>query len=205
MGPTVEVGAQFDGQRITSATGGTSVFFDGLAAPLLFTSSNQINAVVPFGVAGPTTQIQVMYQGNVVASTTVPVQQASPAAFSLNGNGGGPGAILNQDLTVNSSANPAPRGSVVVLYITGGGTTTPTSQDGLLTTAPYPQPNLPVSVTIEGVPAIIKYAGAAPGLVAGVMQINVVVPEDAWVAPFDQVVVTVGDYSSPDAVTLAVQ
>jgi uncharacterized protein (TIGR03437 family) len=41
--------------------------------------------------------------------------------------------------------------------------------------------------------------------VAGVMQINVVVPETAWVAPFDQVVVTVGTYASPSAVTVAVQ
>jgi len=205
LGPVAAAGAQLDGQRITDNTAGTTVMFDGVAAPLLYTSATQINAVVPFGVAGPTTQIQVMYQGNAVASTTVAVQAASPAVFALNGSGGGQGAILNQNLTVNSSSNSAALGSVVVLYATGAGLTTPTSQDGELTVAPYPLPNLPVSVTIEGVPAQVLYAGAAPGLVAGVIQINVVVPETAWVAPFDQVVVTVGNYSSPDAVTLAVQ
>jgi uncharacterized protein (TIGR03437 family) len=37
------------------------------------------------------------------------------------------------------------------------------------------------------------------------MQINVVVPADASAAPFDQVVVTVGDYVSPTAIMMAVQ
>lgn len=195
MGPLADTDAQLDQDgRIASSAQGTSVLFDGVAAPLLYTSSGQINAVVPFGVAGPTTKVQVMYQGNAVASTTVSVQPASPAIFALDGSGGGPGAILNQDGSVNSGSNPAPRGSVVVLYATGGGATTPASQDGVLTAPPYPTPDLPVSVTIEGVTAQVTYAGPAPGLVAGVMQINVVVPETAWVAPFDQVVVTVGTF-----------
>jgi uncharacterized protein (TIGR03437 family) len=206
LGPTAETGAQLDAEgRISTTAGSTSVLFDGVAAPLLYSSSSQINAIVPFGVAGPNTQIQVMYQGNVVASTTVPVQAATPALFALNGSGGGPGAILNQDGSVNSGSNPAALGSVVVLYATGGGATTPASQDGVLTSLPYPAPDLQVSVTIEGVPAEVKYAGPAPGLVAGVMQINVVVPATAWVAPFDQVVVTVGTFASPSAVTVAVQ
>ena len=49
------------------------------------------------------------------------------------------------------------------------------------------------------------YAGAAPGLVAGVLQINVVVPADAFPATYDQVVVTIGGYTSPTAITLVVQ
>ncbi len=205
IGPDVDTGAQLVGELVSNSIGNTSVMFDGVAAPLLFTSSTQINAVVPFGVAGPTTQVQVMYQGNAVASTTVPVEPASPALFALNGSGGGQGAVLNQDLTVNSSSNPAAIGSVIVLYATGGGATTPASQDGALTTSPYPTLNLPVSVTITGNPALVLYAGPAPGLVAGVLQINVVVPEAAWVAPFDQVVVTIGDYVSPSAITVAVK
>jgi uncharacterized protein (TIGR03437 family) len=64
---------------------------------------------------------------------------------------------------------------------------------------------LPVSVTINGLPAQVIYAGAAPGLVAGALQINVVVPADAFPATYDQVVVTVGDYVSPSAVTVTVK
>jgi uncharacterized protein (TIGR03437 family) len=161
--------------------------------------------VVPFGISGKSTAVQVICQGKLMATTVVQVQPASPALFALDASGGGQGAILNQDLSVNTRSNPASRGSVVVLYATGGGLTTPASADGRLTAPPYPMPNLPVSVTISGKPAEVRYAGAAPGLVAGVMQINVVVPDDAPQEPFDQVIVTVGDYVSPSAVTLSVQ
>jgi uncharacterized protein (TIGR03437 family) len=106
---------------------------------------------------------------------------------------------------VNSNSNPAAQGSVVVLYGTGGGLTTPASVDGLLTSQPYPKPMLPVSVTIDSLPAPVLYAGAAPGLVAGVLQINLVVPATASPAPFDQVVVTIGDYTSPTAIMIAVK
>jgi uncharacterized protein (TIGR03437 family) len=93
----------------------------------------------------------------------------------------------------------------VVLYATGGGITQPTSVDGLVTTQPYPAPMLPVSVTIDGLPATVIYAGAAPGLVAGVLQINVLVPANAYGATYDQVIVTIGDFVSPTAVTITVQ
>jgi uncharacterized protein (TIGR03437 family) len=161
--------------------------------------------VVPFGVTGPTTQVQVVHQGQTAASISVPVQPASPALFAIDGSGGGQGAILNQDGSVNSETNPASRGSVVVLYGTGGGLTTPASVDGLLTPPPYPLLMPPVTVTIDNKPAQVLYAGAAPGMVAGVMQINAVVPANAGQAPFDQVAVTIGGYTSPTAITLVVQ
>ena len=169
------------------------------------THATQINTVVPFSISGTTAHVQIMYQGQPSASATVPVQAASPAVFSVTGNGGGQGAILNQDGSVNSPNNPAAPGSVVALFATGAGATTPAGADGTLTSAPYPTPNLPVSVTINGETAQVIYAGAAPGLVAGVLQINVVLPADILAATYDQIVVTVGDFSSPSAVTLTVQ
>jgi uncharacterized protein (TIGR03437 family) len=205
LGPTSEAPGTINGDSLSKTINGTQVLFGGIAAPLLFASSTQINAVVPFGVTGPTTQIEVLYQGQHTASTTVPVQSASPALFAFNATGGGEGAILNQDLSVNSRSNPAQPGSVVVLYGTGGGVTQPPSVDGILASPPYPAPVLPVSVTIDGLPAQILYAGAAPGLVAGVLQINVVVPAKASPYPTDQVILTIGDYTSPTAIMISVQ
>jgi len=208
LGPTSDVPGQVSGSLVANTIGTTQVSIGGIMAPLLFASSTQINAVVPFGISGTTAQVQVLNQGQPTTSVTVPVQPASPAVFSVNGEGGGQGAILNQDGSVNSQSNPASRGSVVALFATGGGVTTPASADGLLTSLvpPYPAPALlPVSVSIEGLPAEIKYVGAAPGLVAGVLQIDVVVPANALQARYDQVVVTIGDYVSPSAVTVAVQ
>lgn len=193
------------GGSFPNTINGTQVLFDGTAAPLLYASSGQINAVAPFGVTGPTTKVQVVNQGQIVASTTVPVQAASPAMFAIDGSGGGQGAILNQDGSVNSQSNPASRGSVVVLYGTGGGLTSPSSVDGLLTPPPYPLLMPPVTVTIDNKPAQVKYAGAAPGLVAGVIQINVVVPATAFQSAFDEVVITIDGYSSQTAITMVVQ
>jgi uncharacterized protein (TIGR03437 family) len=205
LGPSSEAQGTVNGGVVSDTINGTQVLFGSVAAPLLFASSSQINAVVPFGVTGSTAQVQVVYQGQHTASTTVAVQPASPALFALNASGGGPGAILNQDGSVNSDTNPASQGSVVVFYATGGGVTAPASSDGLLTTQPYPLPVLPVSVTIDNLPAKVLYAGGAPGIVAGVMQINVVVPATANPVRYDQVIVTIGDYVSPTAVTVAVQ
>jgi uncharacterized protein (TIGR03437 family) len=205
FGPPSDARGDLDGDFVVDSVENTQVLFDSVAAPLLFASPNQINTVVPFGVAAPGTKVQVLYQGQPTASATVPVQAASPAVFALDGSGGGQGAILNQDGSVNSGTNPARTGSVVVIYSTGAGLTSPPSVDGLLTSLPYPEPTLPVTVSIDGKPAQILYAGAAPGLVAGVLQINAAVPANATPAPYDQVVVSVGDYSSPTAVTIAVQ
>jgi uncharacterized protein (TIGR03437 family) len=61
-----------------------------------------------------------------------------------------------------------------------------------------------VAVTIGGVQALILYAGEAPGLIAGVLQVNAVVP--AGTAAGNQpVVLTVGGVSSSSAVTAAIQ
>lgn len=202
-GHNAELGA--DG-RVTASLSNAQVLFDNVPAPLLYVSSNQFNVIVPFGVAGPTTQIQVLYQGQVMASTTAPVQAASPAFFALRGTGGGPGAFLNQDGTVNDRDNPAPRGSYVTLYANGGGLTNPASEDGAITGGPpYAVPQLPVSVFIGDAQAPVLYAGAAPGIVAGVLQINIQVPQSANPSFADQITLQIGNYVSPTAITIGIQ
>jgi uncharacterized protein (TIGR03437 family) len=205
IGPVAPASAEVDGNRIPTSTGGSKVLFDGTAAPVLSASSDQILAVVPFGVAGSTTKIEVIYQGKTVASTTVPVQAASPAIFTKNGSGGGQGSILNQDGSLNSNMNPAAPGSQISFFATGAGATTPASQDGVIAAPPYPAIELPVSVTIDSVPAKIVYAGPAPGQVAGMLQIKIVVPANAPVSNFDLLELNVGNYSSPSGAIIAVQ
>ncbi len=210
LGPPAQAQAQLVNASVPNTLESTQVTIGGQPCSILYASPTQMNIVVPFGVTDTSAQLQVLYQGKSTASTTLAVQAASPAVFSADSTGGGQGAILNQDGSVNSQSNPASHGSVVSLFATGGGITTPASQDGLITAiqanpALYPQPNLPVSVTIQGFPAHVTYAGAAPSLVAGVLQINIVVPDGALQEPYNQVVVTIGDFVSPSAVTLAVQ
>jgi uncharacterized protein (TIGR03437 family) len=57
---------------------------------------------------------------------------------------------------------------------------------------------------IGGQPAQVQYAGAAPGAIAGLYQINAVIPQGA-VSGAQPVSVTVGGASTQASVTVAVQ
>jgi uncharacterized protein (TIGR03437 family) len=114
-------------------------------------------------------------------------------------------AANNADGTPNSPANPESRGNTLIMFATGEGQTNPAGIDGALAnTAPYPKPVLPVSVTIGGVPATLQYYGAAPGELAGVMQLNVEVPANAPTGTAVLVSVTVGTAQSPANATLSI-
>ena len=166
---------------------GTSVQFNGVAAPLLYTSATQVAAVAPYGVTGPAVQVTgpavqvtVTYQGQTSVPATIQVFAAAPGLFTADGTGAGQAAAINQDGTINSASNPAPLGSVISLYATGGGQTSPAGVDGQLSAAPLAGQSLPVQVSIGQQiilsTAQLQYAGPAPGEIAGLMQINVPIP-----------------------------
>jgi uncharacterized protein (TIGR03437 family) len=183
----------------------TQVLFDGVPAPVIYASVNQTSVNVPYAVAGKSsTQMVVEYQGRRSPAVTLPVAGAAPALFSANATGKGNGAILNQDTSLNSASNPADKNSIVVLYGTGEGQTNPGGIDGKLAVGTYPKPLLDVSVTIGGTDAEILYAGAAPGLVAGVFQINARLPVNTASGDVP-VVVKVGTASSQSGLTVAVR
>jgi uncharacterized protein (TIGR03437 family) len=198
---------QPDGSPASTVLDGTSVAFDGTPAPLLYAAPNQINAIVPYVTYGKSeTKLQVITrQGQTVAETSLPVDQAVPAIFTLDASGVGPGAILNQDSTVNTPSNPAEKESVVVLFATGAGQTNPPSADGQVAGDVLPQPLLPVSVQIGGIDATVLYQGAAPTMVAGLLQVNCVVPPNAPSGYSVPVVLFVGPASSPAGVSLAIK
>jgi len=183
---------------VPSTLGGVQVLFNGqYPAPLLYVSASQINAIVPYEIAGilsPT--VMVKFLGQTSASFSVNAAATAAGIFTASGTGTGPGAILNFDGSVNSSSNPAPRGTPVVLFMTGEGQTSPTGVDGKVTTAPFPAPLLPVAVTIGGSPATVQFIGEAPGLVSGVLQLNVLVPSTLTTTGAVPVSVTFGTSSS---------
>ena len=207
LGPTTPVGLQLtsDGEHVATSLGGTQVLFDGVAAPLTYASSTQVNAIVPFELAGGavSTQMQVEVQGIPSSQVTEFLASASPAVFTVSG-GSGQGAVLNQDNSPNSSSNPATRGSVLQIYITGAGQTNPAGVDGQLAGTTPARPLGTVTATVGGVAAVVQYAGSSSGLVAGVTQVNVVVPQGAPTGNSVPLVVQVGAYPSPSGVTVAI-
>jgi uncharacterized protein (TIGR03437 family) len=206
LGPAVAAQLQFSASGLVATQlAQTQVLFDGIPAPVLYAASGQVTAVVPFGVAGrQSTQLVVSNAGQMSAPLTLRVAGSSPAIFTIDSSGQGQGAILNQDGSINGAMNPAAEGSVVVLYATGAGQTNPAGVDGLLATAVLPSPMLAVSVSIDGRPAQVLYAGAAPGMVAGVLQVNVQLPSGIR-SGLVAVSLQVGAAASQPGVTLAVQ
>jgi uncharacterized protein (TIGR03437 family) len=152
--------------------------------------------------------VQVQYQGVVSSAISIPVQAAHPGIFTVDSSGFGGGAILNQDYSLNTGVNPAPRGSWVMIYSTGGGVTNPPGVDATVTPAPPPLYLLkttPVAVSIGGVAAAVSYSGAAPSQIAGLTQINAQVPAGATPGTKVPVVVTIGTWQSQPGVTMAVK
>jgi uncharacterized protein (TIGR03437 family) len=206
LGPAVPAGPIVDDTgHLATKLSHTKVFIDGIAAPLLYAGPNQVTAVVPFGIQSSNIQLQVQNGSQFSASWPLTLAAASPALFSKDGTGGDIGAIVDQDGSQNSYGEPAPVGSVITLYATGAGQTNPPGNDGQITsTPPYGVPVLPVKVFIDNLAADVQYAGAAPGMVQGMIQINVRVPAGA-ASGQDQVVLQVGSYTSPNTTSVIVK
>jgi uncharacterized protein (TIGR03437 family) len=188
----------------------TSVTINGTPAPVLYTSSMQIGVIAPYSLAGSSAQVVVTYGTLVSQPFTVAVAAADPGLYSLAASGSGAGAILNYDsttgnYTINTAANPAPRGSIAVLYMTGAGATNSAVDNALIPASPAVTPVLVPSVTIGGASATVLGAQDPPGSVPGVIQINVTVPASISVGAAQPVVVTMGGVTSQNGLTMAVK
>ena len=176
MGPAASTPGVIKSGVLATNVAGVEVTFDGVAVPLLSVSAQKIELVAPFELATKsTTKIQVQYNG--VQSNPVQVAVTATALQILE--------VLNDDFSVNSASNPARAGSVMTLYLAGAGQTNPPSQDGQVNAAPFAAPAM--LIQIDGIdndpnePATltITFAAAAPGLAAGIFQVNFVAPQQS--------------------------
>ena len=115
------------------------------------------------------------------------------------------GAVRNQDNSVNTPANPAPRGSIVQIYATGQGVTSPPGVTGEITGTSAKKALLPVSVQIGGIDAQVMDAGSAPEEISGLVQVNAVVPLNTAVGPSVPVILKIGTALSQSNITIAIE
>jgi len=207
IGPQQLVPLRIENRRVAALLAEARVLFNGIAAPILYASEKQISAIVPAAVASASSvDVQVEYRGVRSNVVTLPVVNVRPGIFTADGSGLGQVAALNEDGSVNSPANPAARGSIISLFLTGAGLTVPQLDDSELTGSILPRlqaADVEVLLSLEApfddadaVVAGVLYAGAAPGSVQGLVQLNVRIPQSAAVGEAVPVYVDINRRSS---------
>jgi uncharacterized protein (TIGR03437 family) len=184
--------------------GATRVFFDNIAAPVVYTVEGQVSAIVPHEVSKKAaTEVVIEYQGVRSPPVTLPVIRSAPAFFTRDASGKGQAAMLNVTGCCNSPRNPAMRGAIAYLFATGEGLALTQEDRKFVEEQRYAGPArapVEVKVTVGGVPAEVLYAGDA-----GVLQINIRVPENAPIGGAVPLVLKVGNSQSSHGVTMAVR
>jgi uncharacterized protein (TIGR03437 family) len=206
MGPGQGVQPGLDGSgRVPTFAAGTIVLFGGVPAPLFFIRGDQINAQVPYEVAGRgAVDVVVVTQGVATNVLQVQVRDAAPGFFQFQ-DGSNRVIALNSDGSINSPQNPARRGDYVTFFATGEGLTTGANEEGVPAPSnPLALARLPVRVRFGGVEQTPFFAGLAPGF-AGLLQINVFVPQNAPAGAAVPLQLIVGGFAGSAQPTLAVQ
>ena len=193
---------------------GVRVLFSGNPGTPLYVSSNQVNVIVPWEINGfLSTNLVVEFNGVQSAPIPLAVQNQAPGLFTVNQAGTAQLSAINQNNTYNgvsgSGIQPAPQGSVISVYGTGGGQTTPPGVTGSITPLPRSPADLlnltaRATATIGGQTAQVQFAGAAPTLVTGVFQMNILVPTGVTGSNVP-LTVSINGVSTTQVTTIAVQ
>jgi len=110
IGPATAASATTDPAtgKLVTTIGGVQVLFNGTAAPMIYASSTQVSAVVPYEMASVASPgVWIKYAGQASNAYQLTTVATAPGLFTQNASGSGPGAILNQDNSVNGPGNRA--------------------------------------------------------------------------------------------------
>ena len=205
--------AQADSIPLSTSLNGVSVTFNGVQAPLLFVSTGQINAQLPWnvlsnGTAGPASVV-VTNNGTASAAQTLTVGPFSPGIFAINGIA----VAINPDGSIAAPAGAIPGiatkpakigdpGGLVILC-TGLGAVTPAATNGAASLDALRTATTTPTVLIGGKAAQVVFAGLSPQFV-GVNQINVAVPSGTPTGDKVSLQIQLGSFTTDAGVTIAV-
>ncbi len=184
---------------------GATVLIAGQPAPLLMADSQQINAIIPYGIEVNTTHQVLVQRGLTYAQPIeINVAAAQPVIFT---KGITQGWIVDAKGAIVGPGNAAAAGDSITLFCTGLGEVTPAVPDGSAGPAlPGAAAVNPISLTIGNSNATVKFAGLAPMMV-GMYEVQAAVPSGLGTNDAVPVALTVGTaapQTSP-AVTMAVR
>ena len=158
---------------LPASVGGTSVNINGVAAPVIFVSPNQVNVQVPYEISAGTANATVTSGCGTSGGVSFPVVPAAPFLLLA---ADGSALVQNQDFTFNSASNAAPKGSVVTVYLIGiGPLDTPVATGAAAPSDRLVRATSQAKALIGGFDTVIQFLGLTPGFV-GLAQANLVVP-----------------------------
>jgi uncharacterized protein (TIGR03437 family) len=181
---------------------GISIRINNRTAPLYFVSSGQINFVVPNATESGAQTVEVLNGTTVIARGSVNIWEVFPAMASSDTTPTSQGIVQNQDFGINNQSSRARRGEIIQIYATGCGRTGPATTDGLAPTALSPAV-AKTEAFVANLPAVVQFSGAHPQF-PGICQVNVTVPDQAFVTGQVPVFITVGGIAS-NSVSIWVQ
>jgi uncharacterized protein (TIGR03437 family) len=171
---------------------------NGVLAPMLFVSPNQINAQLPFEVTGNATMV-LHTPGGTSNDLDFTVLPTAPSVFHTGVAGpetGIPTVVRAKPNTLVTPSNPIHRGDAIVIYATGLGATLPPLATGLAApSTPLLVAAVEPDVSLDGLALPLYYAGPTPGEV-GVYQINALVPGWAPTGMQLPLTITQGSYTT---------
>ena len=206
LGPTdPQVTRLAAGQPMQCSAAGTRLLANGIESPLLYVHDNQINGMLPYALAGQRrVELRVDCHGMLSDPVMIDLNDTAPVLFTVNGTGRGQGAFANQSGTPNSADSPAARGSVLILYGAGGGLTDIPSNEQTMVHPDIHPLRSPVTAWIGGVQADVEFAGQAPNMAPGMMQVNVRIPIEVTPGGAVPVILRIGNAFSQLGVTAAI-
>jgi uncharacterized protein (TIGR03437 family) len=151
---------------------------NGVPVPMLFVSSSQINAQLPFNMDGNATMV-LRTPGGISDNYLFSILPAAPSVFRTGSAGPETGLatiVRAENNQIVTPTNPVHPGDTLTIFATGLGRTSPNVEAGMPAPSnPLPSTLIPAKVFLGGTELNVTFAGLAPGQI-GVYQINAVVP-----------------------------
>lgn len=203
--------AQADSIPLSTSLNSVSVSFNGIPAPLLFVSTGQINAQLPWGVGtSGSVNVVVTRNGQPSSPQSVPLGQFSPGIFAV----GNIAVAINPDGSIAAPVGAIPGiatkpakindpGGLVILCTGLGAVDFPVA-DGAASLDKLRTATTTPDVLIGGVKANVVFAGLSPQFV-GVNQINVAIPAGTPTGNAVSLQLVLGGITTSSTVTIAVQ
>jgi uncharacterized protein (TIGR03437 family) len=204
-------GASADSIPLSTELGNVSVTINGVAAPMDFVSSGQVNVQLPFETLPGTAQMIVTNSGRTSASTPIQVGSFSPGIFTIPPGTGNAVAVNNADGSVAAPAgsipgittHPAKAGDVLIIYADGLGSVTPPIKDGAASTDTVRKTDTTPVVMVGGMQVQVLFSGLSTFV--GVNQINIMLPPGTPTGASVPIQIQVGGLASAATATIAVQ